>query len=282
MQTSRVASEVARVVSLAVYSALDGSLPLLTHSAPEAAQYLQPRATRLGVSSMLRCVRSPNRLRILFEFYYFRTCIQYTNTDYTQPLKYKIWNVLYYIISRLQAHTIGTIVESRVCVHVCRRVLPGGFRLESGPKRTVCSMHDIVEFLETCASGPVAASSSSTSDLGANSPNYNLKPLLAAAENSASASTSLSKCPIPVSLLQALFVDAIAYSKYSHAAKLIRVLQSTRLVLDCEIRVPLPTAESTATTAAAAQELMGLGIGAATGITPGGSCVCVCVCVCLS
>jgi hypothetical protein len=86
--------------------------------------------------------------------------------------------------------------------------LPEHMRHKEKHLRTVCKMDGIVEFLEFCVGQKDVA------DHGRD---------------------LMSLIPIPVSLLQALFVDAVAQKRYVLAARVVRILQNARLVIDCDV-----------------------------------------------
>jgi hypothetical protein len=105
--------------------------------------------------------------------------------------------------------------------------------------RTVCGAEGIVEFLEFCVSsrkGYSAASAGTPADTPAGNPAGT--PIKVARRGPAI------DIPIPISLLQGLFVDAIGQKRYVLASRVVKILQGARLIVDCQIEGFSPSSKT--------------------------------------
>jgi hypothetical protein len=141
--------------------------------------------------------------------------------------------------------------------------LPGKYSLPAAAKRTVCSLADVIDFLDTChgekgttvvsatlsvrpnnsaasrksrvvARGAVGSSSGEGESFSVPSIDSNSVAGEPLPPSSSSSSYPLTpaRIPIGVALLQGLFADAVDSKKYSYAARVVRLLEGARLVLD--------------------------------------------------
>lgn len=121
------------------------------------------------------------------------------------------------------------------------------YKLPSGYKRTICRVADIIDFLELGTNGYVSTSNVAlTSDsltAGLKSESDHLKDRASSIdnqnpsvndENNTNNANISYKLPLPVSLLQSLFIEMITVKQFNNAARIIRLLAKSRLVIDID------------------------------------------------
>lgn len=216
---------VSQTVELGVLYAIDGGLPLLTRGGVEALQAMNlerllPKENNLDDNGDVKSsVQAPDR-------------IVGQNIERESAVKTQ------------KVHNLNGIAHS--LSQIPKRLL-----LDTSNKRTVCTVGDILGFLEACrgADGVQMAQGAQVgllddigeSDVGSGEDYSGVGPRSFDDDSTyddydayVPKKKPFKKVPVGVALLQSLFAAAINERKYKQAARIIRLLEGSRLVIDLD------------------------------------------------
>ena len=210
-------SEISQTVELAVLYSLAGGLPLLTMSGEKALVAMDLKRLLSDDSDDITSLENKNTVQ--------------ANGNESATKKTKLSNSLHSISESLNR-------------------IPAELSLDSSEKRTVCTLGDIIGFLERCRgdernemkSGDRdnddfrltqdgIKSLSSFEDYDDVSDTYDTYSTYVQRRKYSSRKVRI---PVGIALLQSLFAAAINERKFKQAARIIRLLEGSRLVIDLD------------------------------------------------
>ena len=207
-------TEISQTVELAVLYSLAGGLPLLTMSGEKALVAMDLK--RLLAEDIDESVNQEDKNDIQ------------ANGNESATKKTKLSNSLHSISESLNR-------------------IPADLALDSSEKRTVCTLGDIIGFLERCRGDVLKGGEEDKDDIGSTqdgikglssfedyddvSDTYDRYSTYAQRRKESSRKIRI---PVGIALLQSLFAAAINERKFKQAARIIRLLEGSRLVIDLD------------------------------------------------